>query len=159
MQQLLSPHNTLGIMKTLVLLVALFVLGAYPVFAQSDLQRSHIEANVPPPEEFERLLYRDLLAFFKQSVGASVTSIEVQPLRSGPTQSGVSYPKFYLWVKVMAGSSVQQAGAVRVAAVRRMRFEITDFMTAASIKANPSEVGSVFPAALVPSIQERAGGQ
>jgi hypothetical protein len=149
----------LGIMKILILLVAVSALAAQPVFAQSDLQRSHIEANVPPPEEFERLLQRDLLAFFKQSLGASVTSVEVQPLRSGPTQSGVSYPKFYLWVKVMAGSSVQQAGAVRVAAVQRTRFEVTDFMAAASIKAKPSEVGAVFPAALVSAIQARAAGE
>jgi hypothetical protein len=146
-------------MKILVLLVSLFALAAQPAFAQSDLQRSHIEANVPAPEEFERLLQRDLLAFFKQSVGSAITSVEVQPLRSGPTQSGVSYPKFYLWVKVMAGSSVQQTGAVRVAAVQRTRFDVTDFMAAASIKAKPSEVGAVFPAALVPSIQERAAGQ
>jgi hypothetical protein len=146
-------------MKILILLVAVFSLAAQPLFAQSDLQRSHIEANVPPPEEFELLLQRDLLAFFKQSLGASVTSVEVQPLRSGPTQSGVSYPKFYLWVKVMVGSSVQQAGAVRVAAVQRTRFEVTDFMAAASIKAKPSEVGAVFPAALVSAIQARAAGE
>lgn len=149
----------MGIMKVLVLLVTLFAFAAQPAFAQSDLQRSHIEANVPAPEEFERLLQRDLLAFFKHSVGSAITSVEVQPLRSGPTQSGVSYPKFYLWVKVMAGSSVQQTGAVRVAAVQRTRFEVTDFMAAASIKAKPSEVGAVFPAALVPSIQERAASQ
>jgi hypothetical protein len=149
----------LSIMKNLLLLVALLVLATQAAFAQSDLQRSHIEANVPPAEEFERLLQRDLLAFFKQAVGASVTSVEVQPLRSGPTQSGVSYPKFYLWVKVTAGSSGQQAGAVRVAAVQRTRFEITDFMAAASIKANPSEVSKVFPAALVSAIQARAAGE
>jgi len=146
-------------MKILVLLVTLFALAAQAAFAQSDLQRSHIEANVPAPEEFERLLQRDLLAFFKQSMGSAISSVEVQPLRSGPTQSGVSYPKFYLWVKVLTGSSVRQTGAVRVAAVQRTRFEVTDFMTAASIKAQPSEVGAVFPAALVPSIQERAAGE
>jgi hypothetical protein len=146
-------------MKNLVLLFALLVLAMQSAFSQSDVQRSHIEANVPPPEEFERLLQRDLLAFFKQAVGAGVTSVEVQPLRSGPTQSGVSYPKFYLWVKVTAGASVQQVGAVRVAAVQRTRFEITDFMAAASIKAKPSEVGTVFPAALVSAIQARAAGE
>ena len=77
MRRWLSSYNTLGLMKDLVLLVALFLLGAHPVFAHLDLQHSHIEPNVPPPEEFERLLHRDMLAFFKQSVGASVTSVEV----------------------------------------------------------------------------------
>lgn len=146
-------------MRILVILGALLLLAAPSVHAQSDLQRSHIEANVPPPAEFERLLQRDLLLFFKQSTGSNVSSVEVQPLRSGPTQSGVSYPEFYLWVKVFAGSALQQAGAVRVAAIERTRFDVTDYLSAADIKRDPNAVGSVFPAALVPAIQERAAGR
>jgi len=49
-------------------------------------------------------------------------------LRDGPTQSGVSYPKFYLWVRVAGGKSVDDRGAVRVVAVKRKRFDVTDFM-------------------------------
>jgi hypothetical protein len=146
-------------MRIVVLLVALLVSATRPAFAQSELQRMHIEANVPPQDEFGPLLQRDLLSFFKRSHGSAVTAIEVQPLRLGPTQSGVSYPKFYLWVKAMAGSSVQQAGAVRVAAIQRTRFEVTDFLTVESIKEEPDEVGRVFPAALVRTIQERAASQ
>lgn len=135
------------------------VLAQEPTSAQSELQRTHIEANVPLQDEFEPLLQRDLLTFFKRAHGSTVTTIEVQPLRLGPTQSGVSYPKFYLWVKAMAGSSVQQAGAVRVAAIQRTRFEVTDFFPVESIKERPDEVGQVFPAALVRTIQERAASQ
>jgi hypothetical protein len=137
----------------------LLVLAAPYARAQSDLQRSHIEANVPPPAEFDRLLQRDLLSFFKQSMGSNITSVEVQPLRSGPTQSGVSYPKFYLWVSVIAGSSVQEAGAVRVAAIERTRFEVTDYLSATSIKHDTDAVAAVFPAALIPAIQQRAAGR
>ncbi len=146
-------------MKISVLLGVLLSFATQPAFAQSEFQRSHIEANVPQSEDFERLLQRDLRAFFNQSAGSPVTSIEVQPLRTGPTQSGVSYPKFYLWVRVVAGSSVQQEGAVRVAAIQRARFEVTDFLSVASIRAKPNEVGAVFPAALVPAIQERAAAK
>jgi hypothetical protein len=146
-------------MKTLLLFTMLFSFTTQPAFAQSELQYSHIEANVPKAEEFERLLQRDLLAFFTQTAGSSATLIEVQPLRVGPTQSGVSYPKFYLWVKVIAGSSVQQEGAVRVTAIQRARFEVTDFLSAASIRENPGEVSKVFPAALVAAIQERAAAK
>jgi|EndMetStandDraft_4_1072995.scaffolds.fasta_scaffold67745_3 hypothetical protein len=152
----MKPH----LLSPLALVVAMHaVLAQEPAFAQSELQRTHIEANVPPEDEFEPLLQRDLLSFFRQAHGPTVTAIEVQPLRLGPTQSGVSYPKFYLWVKAMAGSSVQQAGAVRVAAIQRTRFEVTDFLPVESIKKRPEEVGQVFPAALVRAIQERAASQ
>lgn len=148
----------LGVMKIQFLAVVLS-LATQPVAAQVELQRAHIEANVPQSGDFERFLKRDLLAYFNQSGGSSVTSVEVQPLRVGPTQSGVAYPKFYLWVKALAGTAVQQEGAVRVAAIRRTRFEVTDFLSVAGIQAKPSEVGTVFPAALVPAILKRAAAK
>jgi hypothetical protein len=106
------------LLSPLALVVAMHVaLAQQPAFAQSELQRTHIEANVPPQDEFEALLQRDLLSFFKQAHGSTVTAVEVQPLRLGPTQSGVSYPKFYLWVKAMYASgdpvlTVDQTDAV-----------------------------------------------
>lgn len=136
--------------RALLLLVVLFSQSVAAQW-QSALQSSHIEANIPPAESFEPLLRRDLLAFFGRA-DASVTSVEFKLIRNGPTQSGVAYPKYYLWVKVFAGSRPKEEGAVRVAAIDRERFEVTDFLSKAKIQAAPSEVGATFPAALVPSI-------
>jgi len=156
--------STFGIMKNHFFAVALFSVTAPPVIAQpelerSHLERSHIEANVPQAEEFQRLLQRDLLAFFNKMPGSAVSAVEAAPLRNEPTQTGLSYSKLYFWVTVMAGSSVRHVGAVRVAAIQRVRFEVTDFLPVASIQARPREVDDVFPAALVPAIQERAAGK
>jgi len=138
-------------------LIAILLLFSVSVFAQSspaDVQASHIEANVPARESFEAFLRRDLLAYFH---APGTGSLEYKLLRDGPTQSGVAYPKYYLWVTVRSGSSLLNEGAVRVAAIGRKRFEVTNFLSRGTIRATPSEVGVVFPAALVPSVLSLAG--
>jgi hypothetical protein len=125
-----------------------------PAAAIAEVQASHIEANAPAREDFERLLKRELTAYFlpTPSEGADV---EYEFLRDAPTQSGVSYPKYYLWVRVNAGGSVQQEGAVRVAAIGRDRFEVTDFLTRDQISSTPSQIYQVFPAPVCDRIEER----
>jgi len=153
----------LGVMNGHLLLfgVIAFVLSS-PAAAQASLahvQQSHVIANVPPQEVFDPLLRRDLLAFFKHSTVPTATGVEYQLLRETSTQSGVAYPKYYLWVKVLAGSVVAQEGAARVAAIGRKRFEITDFLAKSDIRGAPGTVGSVFPAALVPKVLSLAGAK
>ncbi|MEQ1793385.1 MAG: hypothetical protein ABL970_04260 [Nitrospira sp.] len=145
--------------KHLRLTVALLACAPVPLAAQPDLQQSHIEANVPPLESFEGFLDRDLLAYFKASGIQTATAVVYKPLRNGPTQSGLSYPKYYLWVKVLLGSKVVQEGAVRVAAVEYTHFEVTNFMSKTQIQEAPSSVGSVFPVALVQSVRSLAGAK
>jgi hypothetical protein len=125
--------------------------------AQPDLQRSYIEANVPPPETFERLLVRDLTSYFGRSTGKPISSIKVTSLRDGPTQSGVAYPKYYFWVRVTCSSTLCTEGAVRVAAIQREKFEVTDFLSKDAIIASPADASYLFPAALIARIHEFAG--
>lgn len=138
---------------------ALLVCFSLPVLSQSALQLSHIEANVPPSESFEPFLHRDLLAFFNASGASTATRVEFKLLREAPTQSGVAYPKYYLWVKSFAGSALQKQGAARVAAIDRKRFEVTSFLLKAQIQSAPAEVGSIFPAAIVPTIVSLAAAK
>jgi hypothetical protein len=136
--------------RALLLTVLLLSLPASAQW-QSAVQSSDIEANVPSPETFDQLFHRDLLAYFARG-DSSVSSVEFKLLRNGPTQSGVAYPKYYLWVKAFAGSRRKEEGAIRVAAINRERFEVTDFLSKAKVQSVPSEVGAIFPPALVPSI-------
>lgn len=144
-------------MKNILTLLAAIMLCCSQAFAQSRIQQSHIEANVPSTSEFRPLLERDLLAYFRASGTPSVTTVQFKLLREGPTQSGVSYPKYYAWVKALAGANALKEGAVRVAAIQRNRFEITHFIPLQEIKSNPSEIGSIFPAPLVPEVLSLAG--
>lgn len=151
-----------------MLAVPLMFIGIDPLAGQpipeaeahraiADILASHVEANVPEDAAFARLLQRDLDAFFAgRGFGGAAVSFDL--LRAGATQSGVAYPKYYLWVRVRASDGRSTSGAVRVAAIDRRRFDVTDFLSASEIKADPGIVRSVFPAALVPGIVERAAG-
>jgi hypothetical protein len=130
-------------------------LAGTPVLAQTSLRESHIEGNVPAERDFDQFMQRDLLAYFQAALPGT-TSVEWILLRRAPTQSGVANPKFYAWVKASGKSSTAKQGAVRLAAVDRTHFDVTAFMSAEEVLANPGDVGTVFPALLVDTVKSKA---
>lgn len=139
--------------------VLIAVLAAAPPDAGQtfqDLQRSHIDGNVPEPAEFDKVLARDLRQYFSKDRNKKNVAVEYELLRRAPTQVGVSYPKFYLWVRLAGGKSPQDRGAVRVAAIEKNQFEVTDFVSEEAIRADPDRIYTVFPAALCPLIKTKA---
>lgn len=146
----------------LFFLFAFLLLASPALRAEShlaDIQRSHIEANVPSPEVFAELLKHDLLEFFRKDIAKTATTAKYRLLRDGPTQSGVSYPKYYLWVTLENGSTKIVEGAARVAAIEKKRFDVTHFMSKEQIQSQPEQVRSVFPPPLVASILSAAGAK
>jgi hypothetical protein len=146
-------------MKVLIAMAGMALLVASAARAQpllESVQESHIKANVPPASQFSAFLQRDLLSYFKHGL-ESATSVEYQLLRSAPTQSGVAYPKYYLWVRVLSGTSLLQEGAIRLAAIEKTHFEVTTFILASSIRERPDQVSAVFPSALIHVILAKAG--
>jgi hypothetical protein len=135
------------------LLIVLLSL-ALPSHAQAQpwIQAGHIAANVPDEAMFAEILNRDLLAYFRANGSATATNVQVRLLRNAPTQSGVSYPKYYAWVQVYAGAANLTEGAVRLAAIERIRFEVTDYIPKSKAKENSELLESVFPRALVQEI-------
>jgi len=153
--------------KLFAFMILLFVTSTAPVAGQApstaemehimeDLQASHIRANVPPDSSFMTLLERDVRAYLVAQRLPS-KSVEIELLRKGPTQSGVSYPKYYLWIRAAEESGPYVEGAMRVAAIERVRFDITDFTSAASIRSDPASLASIYPALLAPAIRRHAG--
>lgn len=123
-----------------------------------ELQGKHIAANVPPDAAFMPLLQRDVRAYLVTKKLPS-KSLEIEPLRKGATQSGVSYPKYYVWIRAADNAGHRIAGAMRVAAVNRVRFDVTDFTSAASIRSDPASLASIYPAPLIPVIRQHATGE
>lgn len=121
----------------------------------AEIQASHIAGNVPPAAAFDRLLKRDLQTYFARR-GIRKPVIRYALLRDGPTQSGIAYPKYYLWVWVWSGGKPIASGAARVEAIERKRFEITHFVARAEILSAPEALGSIFPAPLLEPIRKRA---
>lgn len=141
-------------------LIALLLVFTSPriVTAQGDvfaeIQRSHIEGNVPGEKVFEIYLRRDLTKYLQGKTGKRVT-VKYEPLRIGPTQSGVSYPKYYLWVTASDKGKVITQGAIRVAAIAKKRFEITDYLTVAELRKAPEEIDRTFPVLVGDKIRAR----
>jgi hypothetical protein len=115
------------------------------------IQESHINANVPDSNKFDKYLKRDIKLYFKSKINNEI-DIEYELLRKEPTQSGVSYPKYYLWIILKNKNDIIKEGALRVAAVDKLRFEITDFLSKDDINKNENKVGYIFPRPLVEGI-------
>jgi hypothetical protein len=121
-----------------ILLVSFLVTPA--VGELRDAQQSHIDENVPAPPDFDKFLRRDLAAYFAQERKRKDLPLELELLRDGPTQSGVAYPKFYVWVRIAGGKTPADRGAVRVAAIEKKRFEVTDFLSEQNIGTEPDRI-------------------
>lgn len=130
---------------------------AAPEDALRDIQRSHIEAHVPPPVDFNGMLTRDLSSYFAVERKQKAPAIDFELLRDGPTQVGVSFPKFYVWVRVAGGISADDRGAARVAAVDRKRFEVTDFISERAIRGDQDGIRRIFPASVCQRIHAKLG--
>ena len=108
-----------------------------------DIQKSHLDANIPDQFKFDSLLKRDLEKYFSKKSKPVVVKWEF--LREVPTQSGVAYPKYYLWTKIYSDDKLSKEGAVRVAAIDGTRFEITDFVSVKEIKNHSQDIYTIFP--------------
>jgi hypothetical protein len=142
---MMSHHKTLASIAVATLCV---VLGC-----NGPIAGSHIEANVPKGNAFAQYMTRDLTSYF---CTAKDCRVEYEFLRDGPTQTGTSYPKYYLWVRSFTGGQLSAEGAVRVAAVDQQAFDVTHFFRAKDIVSSPDEVARVFPAALLDKIARKA---
>ncbi|MBT9586710.1 hypothetical protein IV102_25430 [bacterium] len=134
----------------LPLLVGLLAAAA-PSQPADPVQKSHIDGNLPGPNRFEAYLTRDLQKYFQERTGHPVRVTHIY-LRNGPTQSGVAYPKFYLWVTVAVANKRLEEGAARIAAIDQKYFEVTHFVGLQQIKANPNALYDTFPASVAQKI-------
>jgi len=101
-------------------------------------------------QPFEARLQRGLRAHFGHA-----GRIEFNLLRNAPTQSGIAWPKYYAWVRILGDDPLQppREGAARLADLDGGTVEVTHFIAAQQIRAEgTATVDRIFPAALVPDI-------
>lgn len=118
--------------------------------------RSHIIGNVPRPSDFDVFMKRDLRAYFSRP-DSERPDVSYELLRDGPTQTGISYPKFYVWVQVK--SAPPRRGAARVAAIEKERFEVLQYVDQTEIADVPAQLQSIFPPDVARAIEKRAKAQ
>ncbi|QQG37491.1 MAG: hypothetical protein HYS26_02530 [Candidatus Kaiserbacteria bacterium] len=137
----------------LIVLAVLFIVtvNVVPDLILGGVSRSHIDANVPSRADFDTFLKRDLTSYFTQKLGTDA-EVKYELLRNSPAQSGVAYPKYYIWVVVDSTNS-RLEGAIRVAAVEKTSFDVTDFVSKDEIMANPNVLQQIFPQDVISKIQ------
>lgn len=153
-------------MKTHLIIcsLAIFLLATSPCKAQTspektnhqiinESQRSHVDGNIPDAQIFDSLLTSDLEKFFTPLYGSQTMHWEF--LREGPTQSGVSYPKFYLWVNLNNKGKLVSEGAVRVEAIDKIRFNVTDYVDINQIKKKSKDIHMIFPGPVCDKIEAK----
>lgn len=126
-----------------------------------SIAESHIEGNVPEGNDFDAFLKRDLTAYFKERNNRVVT-VEYEFLRNAPTQTGIAYPKFYAWIKIYENKNLIDEGAVRLAAIEKKRFEVTDYVSKKEVQTEPEKIYKIFPRAVADKIKgmtSASGGQ
>ncbi|MBS1955724.1 MAG: hypothetical protein JST89_16190 [Cyanobacteria bacterium SZAS-4] len=116
-----------------------------------------MDANVPVAEDFNTFMQRDLRKYFSRTLHKENVSIHFELLRDVATQSGVAYPKYYAWVKVSDERKQPIAqGVVRLAAIEKLRFEVTDFIDAKTVLNDEAKLSNVIPKALCAAAKEKA---
>ena len=119
-----------------------------------DIANSHIQANVPDANDFDSFLERDLRKYFSQLYSKPVR-VKWEFLRNGPTQTGIAYPKYYLWVTVFEGNVRLSEGAVRLATIDKKKFDVTHFVDLADIRAHRQDIDSIFPQPVCEKIRSK----
>jgi hypothetical protein len=144
-----------------VTIAALTVLAAVLLMAglkiqgiQPSLPESHIEANIPPRSDFDRFLFRDLRGYF-ESQGNTVADSGFELLRQHPTQNGVGYPKYYVWLWYKRSDGLKVEGAASVSAQDKVQFYVTRFLSREQILSDPTLLGSFIPKELIKIIESK----
>lgn len=128
--------------------VIIFAMGCDPV------GRSHIEANIPDKLHFDSFLNRDLKSYFQKEYKQAVT-VKYELLRNEPTQSGVSLPKYYIWIFIYDNLKKEiDQGATKVAAREQQAFDVLQYIKRNDIKINPDTLSHIFPAEVCKKIKK-----
>lgn len=113
-------------------------------------------ANVPSPQDFDRILQRDLDKQMSHKLGKPVR-VSYRLLNQTPTKTNSTIPNFYCWVKMFDDDKSIEDGAVRVVAAQKRFFFITDYLRSSDIEKDPMWVFEIFPESLRDDVFESAG--
>jgi len=138
----------------IIFFIAVLIAPCHAESLVDSIAESHVKANVPDADKFNTYLERDLQAYFRTITKKPVT-VDYEFLRVGATQTGIAYPKYYLWVKVIENKIIVKQGAVRLAAIQKQHFEVTDFLSIGEMQKNPETIFTVFPKAVGENILTR----
>jgi hypothetical protein len=140
----------MNFIRTFFIALCVLTVMAVPACAQgsdpmAELQKSHIDANVPDQKDFDRILNRDITKYVIDPKDKDIT-VKIELLRDGPSQSGVALPKYYIWIeKRNAKGELMEEAAARIAAVNRDHFDVVQYYDRKRLETEQELVSKVFP--------------
>jgi len=145
------------------LLVVAHMVSMHTAVAQKSateframIRESNIRGNVPDPAHFRTFLDRDLRAYFSSKMAEPV-SVEYQLLRDEPTQTAFWYPIYFAWVRVRNHKHKLVQGAVKMTAIDKKEFDISDFFSEADIRRDPRVLEKAYPPAACEILRKKVG--
>lgn len=147
-------YGRMAIVVAAVGILALMVPVGWVVIGALNQVATGLAGDAPSPDRFDPLMRRDLTEYFATPDSTPVT-VAYDLLRHGPTQVGIGYPKYYVWVRVHSADTTLQ-GAVRIAAIDPEHLQVFQFLTSDEILADPARVRQTFPLALNQELMRRA---
>ena len=144
------PAAQRGLLTAMLVVSANVLLGCSYVF-------SSLDPNVPDPQDFDRILNRDITAYVTDENDRDV-SVSCELLRNGGTQVGVALPKYYVWIeKRSADGTLMEEAAARIAAVEKTHFDVVQYYDRDRILKEPDLIKKVFPAEVATKIFTKVG--
>ena len=132
----------------------LSLAGALLVFCGCSADEPPSAGVTSATAQLDSTLQRDLTLYFTREFGTPAT-VGYEYLRTGPTVTGIAWPKFYVWVRAEATTGRPRAeGPARVALIDSTA-EITHFFPHVPGSAVPATLDSVFPAPVLATIRAR----
>lgn len=141
----------------LALLAGAGLCAVSPVLILALISMAHIKANAPDEAHFDELLTSSLETYCRDMGGGKPVTVRYAMLRDGPTQAGLGFPKYYVWVEVFDGPRRIVQGAAKAVGINRQELEITDFFSEATIGNLPLSLYRTFPKAAADAAMARAG--
>lgn len=147
-------------LSCLVVFLVIVLLTRWIIYQTfNNINKSHINDEVPKKDVFEEYLIRDIKDYFTEKYNPKI-NIKYKLLRDYPTQSGVSFPKYYLWVTVSSDSwKIIDQGALRVSAQEKKYFVITDYFSLEQIQSDPVKLKKIFPSLVIEKILKEYANQ
>lgn len=111
--------------------------------------------HLPPPDKFQLFLKRDLELHFSSEVPS--VRVEYEQLNIVPSQVGVGWPKYFLWVRIFSRNKLVNEGAAKVAGISREQFLVQDFYSKEQLNKYPLSLRHNFAYNYVAEVFNRAG--
>jgi len=127
-----------------------------PIYEKSDPvlrlnQNESVHEGIPDEKTFEPLLIRVLSSYFEDDRFKNL-QFRYMLLADHPFQSGIAFPKYYLWIEKYDGSRFIGQGVMEIAAIDQTRLGVIEFTSKKDLETDREWIKQHYPPEVCQSI-------